>query len=201
MEHILESLNIDWIPIEYKYPADEEVRLSYLVKNSKDRVVIIVEIEEAEELLAYTKKLPQSGDTIRSLMKEIGDDKGFEGQKIKLAQYLWDLYVVGVYSNKEKSLDPVKVSQIERDRFIARKIFVEYGEEQELLVQLHEIIYPHKALDFKINQLGESTKLNLTNLVNGLHHFDANNINLEQLHNLITQFEGVIGGAQDATID
>lgn len=201
MEHILESLNIDWITIEFKYRADEEAKLSYLVKNSKDRVIIIVEIEEVEELLAYTKKLPQSGDTIRTFMKEIGDDNVVGEQKITLAQYLWDLYIVGVYSNKEKKLDPVKVSQIERDRFIARKLFVEYCDEQELLAQLYEIIYPHKALDFKIKQLGESTTLNLTNLMNGLHHIDANNITLEQLHTLITHFEEITGGVQDATTD
>lgn len=201
MEHILESLSIDWITIEFKYQADEEVKLGYLVKNLKDRVIIIVEIEEAEELLTYTKKLPQSGDTIRAFMKEIGDDNLVGDQKITLAQYLWDLYVIGVYSNKEKNLNPVKVSQIERNRFIARKLFVEYSDEQELLVQLYEIIYPHKALDLKIKDLGESTTLNLTNLMTGLQHIDANNINLEKLHTLITHFEEVTGGVQDATTD
>ena len=71
----------------------------------------------------------------------------------------------------------------------------------ELFDKINEIIFPHKVLDGQIQQLGEMTALNLTNLTTGLQHIDSANVTFEQVTALIDCFEVITGGSKDATFD
>jgi len=194
MEEALRKLGIDFevVPLHFD-------RRGYFIapKVVKDKIVICVEIESIEQLTDIMYALPGKVNEIKQLFQEL-EEKHPKIGEIKLAQYLWDLYLIGVYKHNNQPLDSVKVAQIERDRFVARKIVLQYTTEKDLYDKLEAVILPHYMLDIQIQKLGETATLNLEEVAKNIDHIDSKTASYEQIYELIDAFEKTVGGDQHA---
>lgn len=190
MEETLRKLGIDFEVVSLDFG-----RNGYFIapKAVKDKIMICVEIESIEQLTDIMYTLPNKVDEIKQFFKELEENHPKIG-KVQLAQYLWDLYLVGVYKCDSQPLDQVKVAQIERDRFVARKIVLQYTTEKDLYDKLEAIILPHYMLDMQIKKLGEMATLNLNEVTKDLEYIQEEAATFDQIYELIETFQKTVGG-------
>lgn len=195
MEETLRKLGIDFEIVSLHFGKN-----GYFIapKIVRDKIMICVEIESVEQLTDIMYALPGKVNEIKQFFLELEEKHPKIGGDIQLAQYLWDLYLIGVYKCDGQSLDSVKVAQIERDRFVARKIVLQYTTEKELYDKLEAVILPHYMLDKQIRKLGEMATLNLEELAKDLEYIHAETATFEQIYELIATFKKTVGGEQYA---
>ncbi|MEK3885681.1 hypothetical protein [Paenibacillus sp. PL2-23] len=143
MEELLRLLEIE------RYLLFEELNGAYICNLNEDKILIIIRIEQLDEINKLVNHIPSVRNKI---IHEINNEKNLEyveGNKIPMAKFLWDLYIIALHNViKPESKFPSEVlSRYERDRFIARKIIIQYEHEQELIDEFRRVVFPHKELD------------------------------------------------------
>lgn len=198
MENTLRELGIDFEIVQLKFN-----RKGYFIDPSlaNDKILVCVEIESIEQLTEIMYSLPGKVNEIKDFFGELEEKHPKIGGNIQLAQYLWDLYLVGVYKCESKPLDAIKVAQIERDRFIAKKIVVQFTTKDELSDKLKKIILPHHMLNIQIRKLGEMATLDIEQVAKDLENIKPEEASFDQLYKLIDTFEKTVGGKQNANAD
>lgn len=193
---------------------ESEIYHCLLVNN--DKIVFLTEIKELKELDEYTMKLPELKNIILNQLlngnetkyvtsdakiidipkqKYIGDSEKsiFEKRShMTIPAFLWDLYVVGFFKVDDNKYLPVdQVERIKRDQFIARKIVVEYTNEEDLYNRFNENIYP----DQMMNSMLEDLKPPIIEIQEVLDNIDINNIAATHEH-----FKGLTVKDIDSTL-
>lgn len=125
----------------------------YLTNANKDKIIMCVEVNSIEELTNITNFIPQKSKEIAEIL-DYERDKQVVDNRIPISRFLWDMYLVGFHKITEMGpFDPVKVSDIQRDRFVARKIVIEYTTHEELLEEFRKTIFPHTELDMCLEKI------------------------------------------------
>lgn len=143
LKELLQQLEIE------NYFYFEELRGAYVCNLNEDKILIIVKIDQLDEINELVNRIPSIRNKI---IREINNEKNLEivaDNKIPMSKFLWDLYLIGLHEviNPESKFPLEMVSRYERDRFIARKIIIQYEHEQELIEDFRKVVFPHKILD------------------------------------------------------
>lgn len=143
MEELLRLLEVE------NYLLFEELKGAYICNLNEDKILIIIKIEQLDEINKLVNRIPSVRNKI---ILEINNERNLEyveGNKIPMAKFLWDLYIIALHKViKPESKFPSEVlSRYERDRFIARKIIIQYEYESELVDEFRRVVFPHKDLD------------------------------------------------------
>lgn len=149
MEELLRLLEVE------SYQHFAELKGAYVCNLNEDKILIIIKIEQLDEINELVNRIPSVRNKI---IREINNEKNLEyveGNKIPMAKFLWDLYIIAMHKviNPESKFSSEILSRFERDRFIARKIIIQYEHEQELVDEFRRVVFPHKDLD-RISLLG-----------------------------------------------
>lgn len=148
MEELFNTLKIN-----YKRVKLNNNITGYLTNANKDKIIMCVEVNSIEELTTITNFIPQNIKEIAKILDQ-DRDKEVVDNKIPISRFLWDMYLVGFHKITETGpFDPIKVSDIQRDRFVARKIIIEYTTGEELLEEFRKTIFPHTELDMCLEKI------------------------------------------------
>ncbi|MDQ1233392.1 hypothetical protein QE450_000890 [Paenibacillus sp. SORGH_AS306] len=157
----------------YKF---EELKDAIVCNLNQDKIIIIVDIKTLEELMETVYLIPQLRTKIEKEMKNM--DNKMQADDIHLSKFLWDIYVVGLHYIKsdEDKFNEVEIAKIHQNRFIARKIIIEYKEEEELKTQFDNLVVPERVL----NTL--------------LHNYSSDNeiYNKDEVNNLLIQIKDIL---------
>jgi hypothetical protein len=120
--------------------------LTSYMHNAGDKVILLFQIQSLEQIEYISSVIPSLRTQI---LERLGakSSQDIVNEKFPLPKCLWDLYVIGVYDASSLTLDPVRVSEIQRDHFAARKIIIEYTNIEELKNKIRKVIYPQYELD------------------------------------------------------
>jgi len=166
-----------------------------------DKLVFIYEYnQDSSSLWDYISKLPGLRDDILIKVKE--EEKMFKPlEELSLVGLLWDLYVV-VLNNKSngKTINQFERNAIENDKFVAKKIIIEYEDDNKFLDEFIKHIYPQFKLDSLIKLAEFDSKLNdfknlnesveNINTINRTLSINKSTVDLETLKKYIGTVEG-----------
>ncbi|WP_335869192.1 ABC-three component system middle component 1 [Bacillus sp. 2205SS5-2] len=102
-----------------------------------------------------------------------------QNEKIPMSKFLWDMYVIGIHQvdAENKAFKSESISAYERDRFIARKIVIEYEHSDELKQKFDHYVFPERILnEFTFTDVDE----------------DEETINYESIQALLENIEAVV---------
>ena len=131
------------------YVTFEELPNCSVCNLDKDKILIICSLRELKEMDKITNRLPSLR---KRMMQEINNQKNIElvqKEKIPMSNFLWDMYVVAIHKVDEenKVFKAADIATYERDRFIARKIIIQYEHIDELKLKFDQLIFPEKILN------------------------------------------------------
>jgi len=130
----------------------EEINEAIVCNLNQDKVLIIKIINSLDEVNELATSLPSLKEKIRERMV---NEKNMTGIKedVRLSKFLWDMYIVGLheYSCAEDKFNEFDVARFQRDRFVARKIIIEYTSDEDLLNQFNQLVLPERSLDEVLN--------------------------------------------------
>ncbi|HDR4699677.1 hypothetical protein [Bacillus paranthracis] len=130
----------------------------YLCGGYRDKIIIAFMMDDIKEIEKVVYSVPDLKNVIEKDIKEEGDKKTEE--EISLPTFLWDIYIVGFYNlSINKRLDVSEISKVHRDRYIARKIIIEYENETELIQKYNQIIDPQVYLNELYSRNSEEKEL------------------------------------------
>lgn len=122
----------------------------YFMNIRDDKLVFFVEVEDIEQVEAFVTILPELKQDILGLVK---NRKLSEFSNVTLPAFLWDLYVVAMHDVRESTpFDEIEVSRWERDRFLARKVIVEYESDDIALQSIVHQLLPELDLDLLLSE-------------------------------------------------
>ncbi|MGG1616513.1 hypothetical protein [Paenibacillus sp. NRS-1781] len=126
----------------------EEIPSCRICNLDKDKILVICLIDELAQIDDIAKKIPSLRNKI---MMQMNNPKNIEvvETKIPISKFLWDMYIVALhqYKDEKNSFKPVEIAKYERDRFIARKIIIQFEHMEELKRKFVELLYPEQILD------------------------------------------------------
>jgi hypothetical protein len=115
---------------------------------NKDKILILKKIEALDEIDDLVYMMPSFKESLRT---RINNEKNtaFVTESINLSKFLWDLYIIGLheYSTDEEKFNEYEVAKLQRSRFVARKIIIEYKDDNDLIKQFDQLVLPERALD------------------------------------------------------
>ncbi|APH22402.1 hypothetical protein FDF15_06035 [Clostridium botulinum] len=171
MEKIIKYL----LPKEYyTYDLDDN-KLYYFIAN-KDKIIFITSINKLEEVDLLTIKLSElKNEIFKSLLNEdqlhYVNESGQvikEKKKMTMPAFLWDLYIVGLHNIKDnKSFKINEVERVKRDKFIARKIIIEYKDLKDLKTKFTENVFPGVIIKEKLGSI-KPPNIHITDLLEGV---------------------------------
>lgn len=143
MDELIKELGLDNIIFFEELPKCRVCNID------KDKILIICEIEMLKELDSVITRLP---GLRRKIMDNINNENNKEivqNEKIPMSKFLWDMYVIGLHkvSSEDQVFKPASVSEYERDRFIARKVIIQYEHVEELKQNFNRLIFPERILN------------------------------------------------------
>ena len=126
----------------------DEIKDTLVCNLNQDKILIIKKINKLDEIDELVYTLPQIKGRLQERMankKNISEVKS----SIPLSKFLWDLYIIGLheYGSEQEKFNEFEVAKLQRNRFIARKIIIEYISQQELISQFNQLVQPERALD------------------------------------------------------
>lgn len=189
MEELFESLNIDYKQIVLK---DDVV--GFLTNVNKDKIVICVQINSVEELRNIANFIPQNTKQIAEVLTH-KKDKDIVNNRIPISRFLWDLYLVGLHqmNSDSKSFNPVEISDIQRDRFVARKIIIEYSTDEELKERFKNTIFPHLELDNSLTKIEGNSHELLADMIKDIDIAGKENITTQDIVNYLDEVNQFLG--------
>ncbi|MCA0992753.1 ABC-three component system middle component 1 [Guptibacillus hwajinpoensis] len=115
----------------------------------KDKILIICSINKLKDIDTVINRLP---GLRKKLMEQINNKSNRDlvhNEKIPMSKFLWDLYVIGIHKveSEDKVFKSASISEYERDRFIARKIIIQYEHLDELKDKFNHLIFPERILN------------------------------------------------------
>ncbi|WP_090921916.1 hypothetical protein [Paenibacillus polysaccharolyticus] len=143
----------------------------------KDKILVICLIDELSQIDDIAKKLPSLRN---KMMMRMNNPKNIEvvETKIPISKFLWDMYIVALhqYKDEKSCFKPAEIAKYERDRFIARKIIIQYEHMEELKRNFVELLFPERILDsFSV-----------------LESLDSEKIDFEEIKELLQNIENVV---------
>ncbi|MDO3679731.1 ABC-three component system middle component 1 [Paenibacillus ehimensis] len=154
MIELLSSLGLQAVEMDhYEYTF-------YVTCIRDDKIVFFLPTDEISQVLDFVSIIPD----VRERFFDLVHNKEILHTHITLPAFLWDLYVVAVHDNQQRpAFDEMAVNQLERDRFVARKIVIEYKSEDDLQHQIVHHLLPERELDAvlteHLRELAESTNM------------------------------------------
>lgn len=116
-----------------------------------DKIVFLLSCNNLERVWEFTNTIPDMKDEI---LKVVRNTEAVQS-RITIPAFLWDLYVVVLHDLTDSPpFDELEINRIERDRFIARKIIIEYKDETDLLQKFIWNIRPEIELDRILTESG-----------------------------------------------
>ncbi|AOZ92272.1 ABC-three component system middle component 1 [Paenibacillus crassostreae] len=148
MKEIIEQLELPYI----------ESRVSefdYSIINIRDdKLVFFVEILDITQLHHFISLLPEAKETLLTIVR---NQRPNAFTSVTLPAFLWDLYVVALHDiNKSERFDETDITMLERDKFVARKIIVEYTSQEEAVIKINQQLCPEKELDILLAEYQEN---------------------------------------------
>lgn len=148
MKEIIEQLELPYI----------ESRVSefdYSIINIRDdKLVFFVEILDITQLHHFISLLPEAKETLLTIVR---NQRPNAFTSVTLPAFLWDLYVVALHDiNKSERFDETDITMLERDKFVARKIIVEYPSQEEAVIKINQQLCPEKELDILLAEYQEN---------------------------------------------
>ncbi|WP_216831693.1 ABC-three component system middle component 1 [Alkalihalobacterium elongatum] len=115
----------------------------------KDKILIICEIELLKDLDSVITRLPGLRRKIMDKINNQNNKEFVQNEKIPMSKFLWDMYVIGLHkvNSEDQVFNPASVSEYERDRFIARKIIIQYEHGDDLKQKFDQLIFPERILN------------------------------------------------------
>jgi hypothetical protein len=164
MEELFNTLKINY----KKVKLNDDITC-YLTNANKDKIIMCVEVKSIEELTTINNFIPQNSKKIAEILDH-DRDKEIVDNKIPISRFLWDMYLVGFHKISETGhFDPIKVSDIQRDRFVARKIIIEYTTDEELLEGFRKTIFPHTELDMCLKKIEKVNNEMISEIIEGVN--------------------------------
>jgi hypothetical protein len=144
MKHLLSELG-------FRYVTGEIGPFTYFFVNIRDdKLVFILEINSLDQIREFVSLLHELRHKIFQSVKN-QEPNGFT--RVTLPGFLWDLYVIGMHDVSENPLfNQHDVTQLERDRFLARKIIIEFTDDNDAKQQLINQLLPEVVLDQILDQ-------------------------------------------------
>lgn len=162
MQEVLNKLVKNNVYHEFCLNDKEKI---YCFLANRDKVVFIVDINDLSQIDHYTINLSEiRGEIFKKFSRDTDLYVNRNGEvvrnreRISMPALLWDLYVVGLHKYDNQGMLKFKIEDVEkvkRDRFIARKIIIEYKDEDELIQKFKEEILPNELLDDKLVTIKE----------------------------------------------
>lgn len=127
----------------------EELSNCRVCNLDKDKILIICEIERLQDLDSIITRLPGLRRKIMDNINNKNNKEFVQNEKIPMSKFLWDMYVIGFHKvdSEGQVFNPASVSEYERDRFIARKIIIQYEHVEELKQKFNQLIFPERILN------------------------------------------------------
>ncbi|MBW7476681.1 hypothetical protein K0T92_18340 [Paenibacillus oenotherae] len=139
MKEIIEKLDLPFVESKVS-----ECDFS-IINIRDDKLVFIVEILEINQLHDFVSLLPEAKEKLLTVVRNQSRNAF---TNVSLPAFLWDLYVVALHDiNKSEPFDETEITMIERDRFVARKIIVEFSSQEEAIKLINQQLRPEKDLD------------------------------------------------------
>lgn len=136
---------------------------------NNDKVVFFVSVETPEDIMIFNNKLPSLKGNLKLAINEFlsKKSKSYEDIRIDIPSFLWDLYIVGLHqiSKDEDRFDNLEVNKIRHDHFIARKIIIEYKNEDDLEEELIKNIFPEMKLNKIVAGLKSVEQVNIKDIL------------------------------------
>ncbi|QNK88100.1 hypothetical protein H7992_23665 [Sporosarcina sp. resist] len=143
MEDILRSLELS------NSLTFEDLPNCRICNLDKDKILIISCVEDLHEIQNIVNRLP---GLRQKIMNEINNRKNIEHvqtEKIPMSKFLWDMYIVVLHkiNDIDSKFESAEIAEYERDRFVARKIIIEYEHISELQKKFNELLFPERILN------------------------------------------------------
>jgi hypothetical protein len=144
----------------------------YICNVDGDKIILLLEIDSLDTIKMVTHSIPELKELIYNATDNPHNKEAVDQERIPLAKFLWDLYVIGLHriSLERTPFDQLDISQLERDRYAARKLVIEYENDEELEGHLTRIIYPHRELDLYDDSGENEEKVIMEGLVQDTDH-------------------------------
>lgn len=157
MKEIIEQLNFPYLE-----SMVSEFHCSIL-NIRDDKLVFFVEILDIPQLHQFISLLPEAKETLLTIVR---NQRPNAFTNVTLPAFLWDLYVVALHNiNNSESFNETDITMLERDKFVARKIIVEYSSQEEAVIKINQQLFPEKELDnllaeYQENQTWQESLIN-----------------------------------------
>lgn len=133
----------------YDYILFEELPSCRICNLDKDKILIICLVSALDEIRDIVTKLPSIRSKIMLQMNNPKNMEHVENEKIPISKFLWDMYIVALhqYEDEASLFKPADIAKYERDRFVARKIIIQYEHIEELKEKFTRVLFPERVLD------------------------------------------------------
>ncbi|SGI68475.1 Uncharacterised protein [Mycobacterium tuberculosis] len=182
MEALFKKIGVNYKKIMLKDDFE-----CYLTNANQDKIIMCVEVNSPDDMLALTNFIPHKGKEISEVLSTT-KDKDEVDYRIPISRFLWDLYLVGLHKvNETGFFDSVKVSDVQRDRFVARKIIIEYISEEELYAKFQNTIFPHIELDECISKIEKINEELVSEIIKDVKISDKEQLDTLDVFNYVDQ--------------
>lgn len=145
MDKILNYLGVsDYIEFDFT----EEITC-YIYNFENDKLIIAFNTDKIDNIKTINNLIPKFKTKLQEFIKNPNNIMAADNKNIPLSQFLWDLYLVCFYELGPETGEKFeqKISDYERDRYVARKIIIKYREISEIKKQYEKIVFPNNYLD------------------------------------------------------
>ncbi|MFJ5750217.1 hypothetical protein CN563_20865 [Bacillus sp. AFS026049] len=127
----------------------EELPNCRICNLDKDKILIVCSITALKDIDEVINRLPGLRKKIMEKINNKNNKDFVQNEKIPMSKFLWDMYVIGLHKieSEDKAFKSASISEYERDRFIARKIIIQYEHFDELKQKFDHLIFPERILN------------------------------------------------------
>lgn len=142
MENLLKSLGLS------NALTFEELPNCTICNLDNDKILIISPIEKLQDIPVIVNRLPGLRKKIMQKINNLKNVEYVQTEKIPMSKFLWDMYVVALHKIDDVAkFNAAEIAEYERDRFVARKIIIQYEHLTELQQKFNELIFPERILN------------------------------------------------------
>jgi len=126
----------------------EEIKC-YIYNFENDKLIVAFNTDKIDSIKTINNLIPKFKSSIQQLIKNPINIKEVDSKNIPLSQFLWDLYLVCFYKIGPNTGEMIeqKISDYERDRYVARKIIIKYKENKDIKDRYEKMLFPSNYLD------------------------------------------------------